>query len=536
MRESVFDLCLSVANSHLLIFRHITPLVLISGLFICGCTEQEIDRRPNIVIILADDFGVGDIQSHFPNGKIPSPYLDQFTEQSMRFTNAHSGSAVCTPTRYGLLTGRYAWRTRLQEWVLASYEPPLIAEDRLTLPKFLQNHGYATACIGKWHLGWNWPGPQPSTMEEEAHIHSKNTWYFDQPITGGPTERGFDNYFGVHLPNMPPFTFIKNDRIVEQPTARFEYDPYDGRFMPRIFDGNPIAPDWKLDQILPEITKRAVSYIHEQAQEDEPFFLYFPMTSPHTPIVPSEPFIGKSGISSVADFIMETDWSAGQVIQSLEDAGIADDTLVIFTSDNGHLPQGWDDLIEVGHEPSGPYRGRKAEIWEGGHRIPLLVRWPGNIQGGIVNDDLLSLNDIFATCADILDTVLSNDVAEDSFSFLPTLLGESETPYRDHLVSHSVGGEFAYTEEGWKLVYRNETPNRDQSRGKPRILELYHLAEDIAETTNLIDQEPERAEQLRERLDTVVSRGTSRDGPDQSNDTNVEIETTQMLRWGPPIN
>ncbi len=500
-----------------------------------GCAKPEEASRPNIVIILADDFGAGDIQSHFPGGKIPSPYLDQFTEQSMRFTNAHSGSAVCTPTRYGLLTGRYAWRTRLQEWVLASYEPPLIAEDRLTLPGFLQDQGYATACIGKWHLGWNWPGPQPSTMEEDAHLHTQHTWYYDQPIEDGPITRGFDHYFGVHLPNMPPFTFIENDRIVELPTDRFEYDPDDNRFMPRAFDDNPMAPGWRFEQILPEITKRAVRYIHEQAKEDEPFFLYFPMTSPHTPIVPSEPFVGKSGISNVADFIMETDWSAGQVIQALEDAGVAENTLVLFTSDNGHLPQGWDDLVKVGHEPSGPYRGRKAEIWEGGHRIPFLVRWPGMIEAGSINENLLSLNDIFSTCAEILGTSLGLDEAEDSLSFLSVLLGKSEEPHRDHIVGHSVGGEFSYAENGWKLIFRNEVQNRNLSRGKPRIRELYHLAEDIDESENLIEQQSDVADALEEKLRKVVARGTSREGPAQKNDTDVVIDVTQTLRWGEPL-
>ena len=515
--------------------RFLSLISLIFAVFLGGCAKQETQDRPNIVIILADDFGVGDIQSHFPGGKVPSPYLDRFTEQSMRFTNAHSGSAVCTPTRYGLLTGRYAWRTRLQEWVLASYEPPLIAEDRLTLPEYLQHHGYATACFGKWHLGWNWPGAQPSTMEEIAHIHTQNTWYFDQPIEDGPTARGFDTYFGVHLPNMPPFTFIENDRIVEQPSARFKYDPDDNRFMPRAFDENPMAPGWQFEQILPEITKRAVEYIHEQAGEEEPFFVYFPMTSPHTPIVPSGPFVGKSGISNVADFLMETDWSAGQVIQALEDAGVADNTLVIFTSDNGHLPQGWDDLVKVGHEPSGPYRGRKAEIWEGGHRVPFLVRWPGKVEAGAINRNLLSLNDIFATCAEILGTRLNYDEAEDSLSFLSVLLGESDEPHRDHIVGHSVGGEFSYAEDGWKLVFKNEVRNRNEERGKPRIRELYHLAEDIDESENLIDARPDVAARLEKNLRSVVTRGTSREGPNQSNDCEVVIDVTQQLRWAPPL-
>ncbi len=490
-------------------------------------------ERPNIVIILADDFGMGDIQAHFPDNKIPTPYLDRFSSESMRFTNAHSGSAVCTPTRYGLLTGRYAWRTRLQEWVLACYEPPLIAEDRLTLPAFLKEAGYNTACIGKWHLGWNWPGPQESVMHETQNFLRTLEWDYTKPIADGPTTRGFDYYFGTHVPNFPPFTFIENDRIVYQPSAKLEYVPNDGRSLPRIFDGNPMVPGWDFSEILPELTRRAVSYVHEQAKSEDPFFLYFPMTTPHTPIVPTDDFRGKSGISPVADFIMQTDWSAGQVIQSLEDAGVADETLVIFTSDNGHLPTDWNVLIEAGHFPSGPYRGRKADIWEGGHRVPFLVRWPGRIEAGSESDHILSLNDVFATCAELLDTELPNGAAEDSFSFLPTVLGASDLPHRDHVVSHSVGGEFAYMEGSWKIVYRNETANRNESRGKSRILELYNLETDIGEANNLIDANREIAERLDARLRAVVDRGSSRDGANGSNDTNVVIDVTQRLRWAP---
>lgn len=511
-------------------------LAILIGLYLPYASSQKTpDPFPNIVIILADDYGVGNIQAHFPDNKLPSPYLDRFSAQSMRFTNAHTGSAVCTPTRYGLLTGRYAWRTRLQEWVLACYEPPLIPRDRLTLPGFLKQHGYATACIGKWHLGWNWPGPQKSSMEEEPNVLSKRAWDYAQPILDGPTTRGFDTYFGTHVPNFPPFAFIENDRILLPPTDRFKHDPSNGKFLPRFFDGNPMAPGWRFENILPEITKRAVAYIHEQSKRDQPFFLYFPMTSPHTPIVPNEAFKGGSGISAVGDFLIETDWSAGQVITALDEAGIADNTIVIFTSDNGHLPQGWSELVEAGHVPSGPYRGRKADIWEGGHRVPFLVRWPGKIAAGSDNDNLLSLNDTFATIADILGKTLPPHVAEDSFSFLGTLLNENAPPHRDHLVAHSVGGEFAYIEDGWKLVFRNQDPNRNNSRGKPRVKELYHLATDIAESTNIIESEPEKAVELTNSLRSVIARGTSREGPDQANDTKVVIDVTQQLRWAPPL-
>lgn len=503
-------------------------------ILIAPAIVSRANDRPNIVIILVDDFGVGNIQAHYPDNKIATPHLDKLSAESMRFTNAHSGSAVCTPTRYGLLTGRYAWRSRLQEWVLACYEPPLITADRLTLPKLLQNEGYTTACIGKWHLGWNWAGPQPSTMEEESNILRTKSWDYEQPIADGPTTRGFDYYFGTHVPNFPPFTFIENDRVVEQPTERFKYDRADGTFMPAQFDGNPMAPGWRFDQILPTITEKAVSYIHEQASTDSPFFLYFPLTSPHTPIVPSKAFKGQSGVAAVADFIMETDWSVGQVTQALEDAGVAEDTLVIFTSDNGHLPQEWNELIKAGHKPSGELRGRKADIWEGGHRVPFLVRWPGRVEAGTVSGDLLSLNDIFATCAELLDIEIERDAAEDSFSFLATLFGQNNEPHRSAIVAHSVGGEFAFIEDGWKLVYRNRTTNRNDCRGEPRIAELYHLAEDIGETRNLVEQEPQVRAFMEKRLREVVANGSSRPGAYSENDAQVTVDVTQSLRWAPP--
>jgi arylsulfatase A-like enzyme len=372
-------------------------------------------------------------------------------------------------------------------------------------------------------------------MDERANIHRTKQWDYTKPVLNGPTTRGFDYYFGTDVPNQPPFTFIENDRVVEQPTSKFVYVPKDGRSLPSQFDGNPMAPDWKFDQILPDITQRAVDYIHDQATQEEPFFLYFPVTSPHTPIVPTTRFKGKSGISLVADFVMETDWSAGQVIQALEDAGIAEDTLVIFTSDNGHLPTEWNELVDAGHFPSGPYRGRKADIWEGGHRVPFMIRWPGRIEAGAVSDDILSLNDIFATCSELLGVKLPPDAGEDSISFLSTVLGESDQPHRDHVVSHSVGGEFAYTEGPWKVVFRNETTNRNQSRGKPRIVELYNLQSDIDESDNRYGQEPEIAERLSENLRAVIARGTSREGPDQPNDTEVVLDVTQLVRWAPSL-
>ncbi len=493
-------------------------------------------RPPNIVVILADDFGVGDIQAHFPDNKIATPNLDRLVSQGMRFTDAHSASAVCSPTRYGLLTGRYAWRTRLQEWVLASYEPPLIDADRLTLPGFLQQHGYHTACIGKWHLGWEWPGPEPSRMHQTPHALRSVEWDFAKPIRGGPTERGFDEYFGVDLPNFPPFTFIENDRVAPLPTARYQHQE-DAVLMSQIFDGAPMAPDWRFDEVLPEITRRAARYIRERAIADKPFCLYFALTSPHEPVAPSKDFAGKSGIAPIADFVMETDWSAGQVFKAIEEAGIANDTIVIFTADNGHAHYtGWDRLVEAGHKPSGPYRGHKGDIWEGGHRVPFILRWPARIAAGSSSDQLLCLNDVFATCAELVGGELPDEAAEDSFSFLPVLFREDASGLRSNLVSHSVDGEFAYREGPWKIVFKSAGPNREASRGKPTVVELYQLDDDVGEMHDLAEQHADIVQRLTNGLKSCVHRGRSRPGMPRVNDTEVRFDVTQTERWAPALN
>lgn len=490
--------------------------------------------RPNIVLILADDFGVGDIQAHYPDNKIATPHLDRLVSQGMSFSDAHSPSAVCSPTRYGLLTGRYAWRTRLQEWVIAAYEPPLIAKDRPTLPGLLKKHGYHTECIGKWHLGWNWPGRQPSRMTEVPNGQKNLTWHFEKLVKGGPIDRGFDYFFGVDLPNLPPFTFIENDRVAPLPTASYVHDPNEGVVMPRGFVGAPMAPDWKFDAILPELTARAVRRIHQLAEAKQPFFLYFSMTSPHEPVVPSKRFKGKSGIAPIADFVMETDWSAGQVIKAVDDAGIADNSIVIFTADNGHSHYtGWQELVGAGHMPSGPYRGHKGDIWEGGHRVPLVVRWPGRVPGGGNSDQLVSLTDIYATCADLLGATLPDNGAEDSVSFLSKLIGDIRKPLRSSLVSHSNHGEFAWRDGDWKLVFRNAVPNRDRSRGKPTIAELYNLKDDIAEKENLAAKRPGIVEKMRKDFERLIANGTSRKGQKAANDTRVRFDITQTERWGP---
>ncbi len=508
--------------------------VLLTTLAVLGCSSNAPEAHPNIVLILADDFGVGDIQAHYPDNKIATPYLDRLVAEGISFTDAHSPSAVCTPTRYGLMTGRYSWRTRLQEWVLAAYEPPLIEESRATLPGVLRSLGYSTALVGKWHLGWEWPGPQPSRMTEVRNGQKTLQWDFTQPIASGPTARGFDYYFGVDLPNMPPFTFIENDRVVVQPTESYVHDESEGVVLPRGFEASPMAPGWRLRRIVPELTARAVGKVKELAAGGEPFFLFYSMTSPHEPISPSEAFRGQSDIAPIADFVMETDWSAGKVVEAVDEAGIADNTIILFTADNGHSHYtGWEDLVAAGHLPSGEYRGHKGDIWEGGHRVPLVVRWPSRIAPGTSSEQLVSLTDVFATSLAAAGATLPADEAEDSLSFLPAALGASSSEGRQSLVSHSNHGEFAYRDGHWKLVFRNATPTLNESRGLPRVAELYDLAADPGETMDLSGERPEVVAELRSKLDGVIARGASRPGTDGANDAPVRYGTTQTVRWTP---
>ena len=342
--------------------------------------------------------------------------------------------------------------------------------------------------------------------------------------------------FGVDLPNLPPFTYLENDRVVIQPTAKYKLDPTEGVVLPRGFVGAPMAPGWRMQEILPEITRRAVQYVHDQAKQNEPFFLYFSMTSPHEPIVPSKNFRGKSGIAPIADFVMETDWSAGQVINAIDKAGIADDTIVIFTADNGHSHYtGWEKLVAAGHMPSGPYRGHKGDIWEGGHRIPLVVRWPKHIQAGTSSNQMVSLTDIFATCAEIVGSDVPSDGAEDSLSFMPSMLGKPIDVRRTTVVNHSNHGEFAYRDGPWKLVFKMSGRPMQQSRGMKTIAELYNLDWDISEQKDLSKERPEVMQRMTDALKELVERGTSRVDQKAANDTVVRFDTIQTKRWAPAL-
>jgi arylsulfatase A-like enzyme len=479
--------------------------------------------KPNIVYILADDLGYGDPGCYNPASKIPTPNIDRLAREGVRFTDAHSPSAVCTPTRYALLTGRYAWRTRLQRNVLGPFAQPLIDEKRLTVAGILREQGYATACIGKWHLGWGWPKPGDGGKRD-----------FTRPIPNGPTTRGFDLYFGTDVPNYPPYCFLENDRTVGIPS---DMAPV-GRDSFNI--AGPMAPGWKLVEVLPGLEKRAVKYIEKAAKGDKPFFLYLPLTSPHFPVVPTAVFKGKSKVGEYGDFVMQTDHAVGEVLDALKRSGVAEKTLVILTSDNGPeitgevKPGAYDRLKEFGHASMGPLRGAKRDAWEGGHRVPFIARWPGKIQAGTTCDEIICHVDLMATLAALLDVKLPADAGVDSVNILPALLGQKrKAPLREATVHHSGQGKFAIRRGDWVLVLA-PTGDDNNKRGEPAWFqkdrgykphteagELFDLATDPTQKTNLYATQTAKVKELAALMERYVTQGRTTPGPKQTNDVKI---------------
>lgn len=476
--------------------------------------------RPNIVVFLADDLGYADTAVY--GGKIATPHIDALARDGMRFTDAHTTSSVCTPTRYGFLTGRYNWRSRLKSGVLGGLSPRLIEPGRMTIASLLQARGYHTACVGKWHLGMDWhikPGRQitPLGIESRDQVFSVD---YDRPITGGPTSVGFDYFFGISASlDMVPYTFIENDSVTASPTEDRDFLMMHGRPQGGKTRQGPTAPDFDAADVLPMITRKSVAYIDDRAEDAArgdrpvPFFLYVPFASPHTPTLPTPPWQGKSGINPYADFVMQTDAAIGEILDALQRNSLADNTLVIFTSDNGCSPQAmFDELAEKGHHPSGPLRGHKADLFEGGHRVPFIVRYPGVVAADTVTDKLACLTDVMATVAELTGEPLPDDAGEDSISLLAVLRGDADpAKSRDHLVSHSINGSFAIRRGDWKLLlcpdsggWSEPKPNSAEAAALPPT-QLYNLADDLGERTNRIATESHIAAELSELLDRLIS-------------------------------
>ena len=490
-------------------FRNIVLLAAMTTLTLAGRVAggAPSPAGPNILYVLCDDLGYGDVHCLNPNrGKIATPNMDRLGGQGMIFTDAHSGSSVCTPTRYGILTGRYCWRSRLQSYVLGGNDPPLIARDRLTVGALLRQHGYATACIGKWHLG----------MQFAKRMYR-------EPILDGPAQHGFDYFFGISASlDMPPFVYIENDRFTEVPTVKKTW-----------LRTGPAAKDFEAVDVLPTLVRKAAAYIGSHAaaaKSGKPFFLYLALNSPHTPILPTKEFQGRSGLGPYGDFVMETDWALGQVLEAVDRAGVADHTLVVFASDNGCSPAADIPALQrQGHYPSAVFRGYKADIWDGGHRIPFLVRWPGKVKPDSRSDQLICLTDLMATCAELLHDKLPANAGEDSVSILPALLGTDRRPLREAVVHHSINGMFAVRQGNWKLElcpgsggWGDPSDPRARQQGLPAI-QLYDMRRDVGERSNQQSNHPEVVRRLSQLLESYVAQGRSTPGTPQKNDVPVDI-------------
>ncbi len=494
---------------------------------------------PNILLILCDDLGYGDVGCLNRNSKIATPNIDRLARQGMIFTDAHSSSAVCTPSRYGLLTGRYNWRSRLQSGVMGGMSPPLIEPGRLTLPAFLQRHGYRTAAVGKWHLGMDWtlqPGAEPFGDGIEK---GEQGWRVDysKPIRNGPLSVGFQEFFGIAASlDMIPYTYIEGDRAASLPSVDQAF-PMSWGTTNRFTRRGPAAPDFKAEEVLPTLTHRAITWIRQQ-RTGHPFFLYLPLNSPHTPIAPSAAWRGRSGLNAYADFVMQTDACVGEILSALRRAGFERNTLVVFTSDNGCSPEaGFPELAARHHQPSHHFRGAKADIFEGGHRIPMVVKWPGYVAAGSRSSQTVCLNDWMATCADILQERLPENAGEDSVSMLPVLRGRATAPVRDSLIHHSINGSFAIRQGRWKLIlcpdsggWSDPVPGRLPPETSDRT-QLYDLEADPGERHNLSESQPKLVEDLTRLLEISVNKGRTTPGTPQTNSVTVRLrKTTPSLR------
>jgi arylsulfatase A len=507
-----------------------TIATIIAVLFWMAAHSSAVER-PNVVLILCDDLGYGDVAANNPDSKIPTPNMDRIAREGIRFTDAHTPSSVCTPTRYGLLTGRYNWRSKLQSGVLGGLSPRLIEPERETLASMLKKQGYFTAIIGKWHLGMDWvknESKEVNVLSVEKADQVNNVDY-SKPIANGPNSVGFDYYFGVSASlDMVPYTFIENDHVTAEPTVSKTWPMYPGH--PGETRKGPAAPEFEVCDVLPNFSKKAVETIHARAKSPAPFFLYLPLTSPHTPIAPTKEWIGKSGIGLYGDFVMQTDFVIGEILKALDRSDTAHNTLVIFTSDNGCSPAARiDELRERKHLPNGPLRGNKADLFDGGHRVPFIARWPARLTPTVSNQ-LVCLTDIFATLAEVVGYEIPDHSAEDSFSFLPDLLNEGHSK-RDSIVHHSISGRFAIRHGEWKLSLcpgsGGWSSPSDAEAVKQNLppAQLYKIAGgDLSETTNLIDQNQSTTERLKELLNLIVANGRSTPGIPQKNAVQVILE------------
>lgn len=482
----------------------------VAAWFVVLSSMAAASNRTNFVIILADDLGFGDVGYLNPESRIPTPNLDALGKDGMAFVDAHTGSAVCTPTRYGLLTGRYAWRTRLKRGVLNGYGEPLMAADRQTIGTYLRAHGYRTSIVGKWHLGLAFAKTASGDFD------------FTKPISDGPHTHGFDESFIIPASlDFPPYIYLRNGEITGLPLGRQPALKF-----PHFMREGELASNLDPSDVLDELVRQSTDFIVREARAGNPFLLYVPLTAPHKPVWPAKRFEGRTKLGPYADFVVQVDETVGELVKAVDVAGIGETTLVIFTSDNGSFmyrldgvsdPDHTDDSTiqayrSTSHTSNYVYRGTKADIWEAGHRVPFLVRWPEEVRPGSIQDETICLTDIFSTLAEIVGGEVPHDTGEDSFSLLPLLRGETWPRPRAAVIHHSSGGMFAIRDGTWKLVAGNGSGGRERPRGEPfgRPYQLYNLATDPSEKRDVYDRHRAVAHRLEQELERIRSAGRSR--------------------------
>jgi arylsulfatase A len=490
-------------------------------LFSAACSPEKEQTKPNIVILYADDMGFGDLNIQNPESKIPTPYLDQLAKEGMRFTDAHSSSGICSPSRYALLTGTYHWRR--QHEIVNSFGDPFFNDSDITLPQVLRDNGYTTAVIGKWHLGWDWefinePSLEALLLGRQDKVVLPEDIDWSKPINGGPVDRGFDYYFGDGTINFPPYVWFENNRVNETPTElmltdNIGYETKEGRWE---FRPGPRVKGWNPYEVLPTITRKAIDWIGLQDKK-QPFFLYFSLPSPHAPIIPNDEFIGKSEAGGYGDFIFQTDWVIGQILTALKENGFDDNTIIIFTSDNGPEQYAFARARDYNHFSMGDFRGLKVDIWEGGHRVPLIIRWPGHIKPGTVSDKLISQIDYMATLAAATGIALPEGAASDSYNFLPTLLGnEYNFPEREILIHNTYANRWAVRQGDWLYMDTNSGEHRIMPQFFKELRDytdfetdglLFNLKEDIEQRVNLYEQHPQKVQEMDRLIHVYKEKG-----------------------------
>ena len=494
--------------------------VSVTLLVVFGCSLQAADK-PNILIIYADDLGFGDLTCYNAKSKIPTPHLDKLASTGGRFTDGHSSSGICTPSRYALLTGRHHWRDF--HGIVNAFGGSVFTPERLTLPEMLQSKGYHTACIGKWHLGWDWnairtPGTPRTNGKKKRNGPDDFDW--SKRIPDGPLAHGFDHYFGDTVINFPPYAWIEDDKMAQVPDTMM-----DTKTWPKIKEGNwecrpgPMVTGWNPYDVLPTLTDKGVAYIESRKGKDEPFFLYFALPCPHAPIIPNDTYDGKSGAGPYGDLVVETDAMIGRLLAALDKAGVADNTIVVFTADNGPEHYAYARDAKFGHWSAHPLRGLKRDIYEGGHHVPFIVRWSGIVKPGSTHDVLVSQIDLMATFASALGAKLPNDAAEDSHDMLPYLRGESDHVRNIH-VHNTYANQFAIRDGDWLLIdaktgYRSRGyPDWEKRHGYPgddkQPVELYNLRDDLGQRNNVAKKDPARVKYMQTLLAKIHKAGRSR--------------------------